>query len=139
MLIKSIFFFLSDTLCIDLFYFKYSAVMPAWIYTVGQVYMKRANLAIPFIGLLGNLFITIGPCLLGLLLGYFLPKLKEFFQRIAKPFTLITLLSFLALVLYTKWYAFGLFEWQYWLAGPLIPWTGYTFSKCIHTCIFYLL
>ena len=91
--------------------------MPAWLYTVGSVFMRRANFMIPFWGLFKNLLVTITPCLVGLLISLCFPKFKHFVTRVAKPFTLITMISLLALVIYSKLYMFGLFELKYWFAG----------------------
>ena len=50
--------------------------MPAWIYTLGSTFTARANLQIPYLMLLANIFITVGPCVLGFLLSHFIPKVK---------------------------------------------------------------
>ncbi len=123
--------------------------MPAWIYTLGTVFSNRANLTIPLFGLFGNLLVTIVPCILGLVLGRYFPKLKAFCLKIAKPFTLIILITFFVLVFITKSYIYSLVQLKHWfsgktkflkyflfhhqnkiemfrsLKGPLIPWTGY--------------
>ena len=92
-------------------------MMPTWVYTLGSVFSKQADIRIPLIGLLGNLFVTIGPCLFGLGLTYCFPKLKKFALRIAKPFTLVVLLSFLILLLTTKAYTFKLVRVRHWTSG----------------------
>ena len=104
----------------------FKAMLPAWLYSVGSVFMRQANLTIPYNRLAANLFITIGPCLIGVTVSHFVPKAKAFFEKIAKPFTMVALLSFLTLVFITKWYIFLLFEWKYWLTGKFksqLKWT----------------
>ena len=100
-------------------------VLPSYTYTVGKYFSNQTTISIPFIKLIGNLCITVLPCLLGILLSHFFPKLKVFFLKIAKPFIFFAVISFLALALFTKFYTFKLFSWYHWIAGPLIPWSGY--------------
>ena len=100
-------------------------MMPLWVYTLGSVFSREAHIQIPFIGLVANLFVTIGPCLMGLVLCYFFPKLKKFALRIAKPFTLVVLLSFLILLLTTKAYTFKLIRVRHWTSGK----TDYILDK----------
>ena len=89
--------------------------MPTYLYTIGRVFTNATNIEIPFFRLLMNLFTTIGPCLFGLCLVKFLPKIKPFFLKIAKPVTTFTILSFLVFILYAKFYAFLLVSWKQWL------------------------
>lgn len=95
-------------------------MMPAWVYTLGRILTREAQLSIPIYGLLGNLLITIGPCLLGLLLSYKFPALKKFAIKIAKPFTLFVMISFLILLLVAKFYTFRLVRLRHWYSGKLI-------------------
>jgi solute carrier family 10 (sodium/bile acid cotransporter), member 3/5 len=37
-------------------------VLPAWLYTLGTTFTQNAKIEIPFLRLIMNLFITIGPC-----------------------------------------------------------------------------
>jgi hypothetical protein len=81
------------------------------------VFSTRANISIPFIGLLGNLIVTIGPCLLGLFLASYFPKLKKFCLKIVKPFTFIVLFTFFALVFVSKFYILKLIKLKHWISG----------------------
>jgi predicted Na+-dependent transporter len=105
--------------------------MPIWLYTLGGVFTTAANIQIPFSRLVINLFTTIGPCLCGLLLSKFFPKLKPTFIKIVKPLMIFTLLSFLALTMYARFYVFYLINLRQWLVGPLIPWTGFLLGGSI--------
>ena len=78
-----------------------------------------------------NLFITIGPCLFGLVLSIFIPKLKKFILRYIKRALLVLILSFLGLIMISKYYVFTLITWQQWIAGPLIPWCGFVLGAFI--------
>lgn len=104
--------------------------MPIWIYTLGSKLTTNANIQIPYLMLLVNIFVTVGPCLLGFLVSHFNPKVKKFATKIAKGFTLVFLITFFCLVLATKYYTFYMMKWTHLIAGPLIPWTGYIVGKC---------
>ena len=129
--------------------------MPAYVYTLGTYYSKQTTIELPFIKLVLNLCITVLPCLIGMVLSHFFPKLKVIFIKIAKPFTFIVLLTFLCLALVTKFYTFVLLKWYHWIAGrkkqvlinlikwlaklifylkiigPLIPWIGYVIGGLV--------
>ena len=45
------------------------------------------------------------------------PKFKVFVKKIAKPFTLITVIIFLSLVFYSKFHFFPLLRWVHWIGG----------------------
>jgi hypothetical protein len=91
--------------------------MPAWVYTLGTVFSTQASIRIPVVGLLANLLVTIVPCLIGFALGQYFKKLKEFCMRIAKPFTLIVLVSFFVLLFVSKFYILKLIRLQHWISG----------------------
>jgi predicted Na+-dependent transporter len=100
-------------------------VLPVWVYTLGRVYSNRANLTIPFVGLLMNLLATIVPVLLGMLIAYLAPRVRAFAFKIAKPLTFVVLFSHLIMVFASKFYMVVLVRWINWLSGPLIPMSGY--------------
>lgn len=107
--------------------------MPAWIYSLGRSFTTETNIDIPYTRLIANLFGTILPCLIGLLISYFYPKLKKFFIKMAKPFTLISLAIVLGLTFYVKFYVFALIEWKQWLVAPFVPWSGFLIGAVIAT------
>ena len=100
-------------------------MMPLWIYTLGSTLTTAADIKLPIFRLVLNLFATIGPCLLGLLLSKLFPKLKCFIMKYIKQAIVVLILSFLGLIIISKYYVFTLITWQQWVAGPLIPWTGF--------------
>jgi solute carrier family 10 (sodium/bile acid cotransporter), member 3/5 len=100
--------------------------MPAWIFTLGSTFTARANLQIPYLMLLANIFITVGPCIFGFLLSHFIPKVKQIsHHRFVKRAIILIMITFFTFVLIVKSYTFRLMSWQNLLAGPLIPWAGY--------------
>ena len=100
-------------------------MMPLWIFTLGQTLSDSAKIRIPFSRLVLNLLSTVIPCLIGLILTYYFPKIKTFFIKITKPFVIVLIASFLIITLITRYFIFELITWQQWVAGPLIPWTGF--------------
>jgi hypothetical protein len=99
--------------------------MPAWIYTLGKTLMIEARIIIPFLDLVLRLLFTVVPCLAGVLISIFVPKMKKFVAAIAKPFANFIVFTFLALTIYTKAYAFGLVGITQWLYAPFIPFCGF--------------
>ncbi|CAF0933343.1 unnamed protein product [Brachionus calyciflorus] len=106
-------------------------MMPLWIYTLGRVFSTKAQIKIPILGLFANLMITIVPCLIGLAINLRFPKFKKYALKIAKPFTLVFLITFLVLAFIAKFYSFKLLKMRHWLSGPLIPWCGYLLGGTI--------
>ena len=92
-------------------------VLPAWVYTLGRVFSVEADIQIPMFRIFANLFITIGPCLVGFAINMFAPKVRVFVKRIAKPFMFVVLFSFFVLVIVTKIRSYMFIRWQHWLAG----------------------
>lgn len=94
-------------------------MMPFWVYTLGSVFSTKANIQIPILGLFGNLMITIIPCIIGLALNIRFPKIKKNALKIAKPFTLCVLITFLILAFVTKFYSFKLLKLRHWISGNI--------------------
>lgn len=83
-------------------------MMPFWIYTLGTVFSTQAQITIPILGLSSNLIITIVPCLIGFFLSQKFPKLKMKALKIAKPLTLVVLITFLLFSFIVKMYTYRL-------------------------------
>lgn len=94
-------------------------MMPLWVYTLGRVFSNAAQITIPIIGLVTNTFITIGPCLFGLVMCYFFPKLKTITMRIVKPLIIVAIIIFLTILLTTKAYTFRLLRLRHWISGKI--------------------
>ena len=91
--------------------------MPLWLFTLGRTLADTAQIKIPFVRLVLNLLLTIGPCLFGLFLSRKYPKLKKFMIKITKKLVLFLISSFLIITLIAKHYIFNLITWQQWIAG----------------------
>lgn len=106
-------------------------MMPLWILTLGKTFTDKAHLKIPFMRLISNLLFTIVPCLLGMFLSRRFPKFKKLMLKITKQLVLTLIVSFFAITLASKFYIFKLITWQQWVAGPLIPWSGFLFGALL--------
>jgi hypothetical protein len=53
------------------------------------------------------------------------PNLKKSLLKITKKLVITLILSFLIITLIAKYYILRLITWQQWVAGPLIPWSGF--------------
>ena len=100
-------------------------MMPLWMYTLGTTITDSTRITIPFSRLVLNLLSTVIPCLIGLVLTYYFPKLKVFFIKITKPVVIVLITSFLVITFITRYFILELITWQQWVAGPLIPWSGF--------------
>ena len=92
-------------------------MLPLWLYTLGSVLLVEAEIQIPVILLLANLLIVVVPCLIGFAISCKYSKLRKIAMKVAKPVTLVFIVTFLTLVTATKFYTFRLMKWQFFLAG----------------------
>jgi hypothetical protein len=100
-------------------------MMPAWLYTLGLTLTKNADIKIPFDKLIANLFITIIPCLIGMFAAKTCPKFKSKMTKYSKNVVVFLILTFFIFTIVVKFYIFELMTWQQWVAGPLVPWSGF--------------
>jgi hypothetical protein len=100
-------------------------MMPFWMTIVGKNYLKSARVSIPMIRLVSNLLITIIPCLIGLGISFKWPKAKAVLIKFIKKLLIIMIIFFLGITIISKFYIFKLISWKQWVAGPLIPWSGF--------------
>jgi hypothetical protein len=108
--------------------------MPLWLYTLGKMFTTAAAIEIPFLSLIGNLFLIIVPCIAGIFVVKYYPKAKNVVLKIAKPLILFVLISALGLTIYSKYYVFQLINPRQWLVAPFIPWTGCLLGAFVAWC-----
>ena len=58
-------------------------MLPLWLYTLGQLLMDKANIQIPYIMLILNLFIVIVPSILGFIVAIYVPKHVNFYIELS--------------------------------------------------------
>lgn len=101
-------------------------MMPIWLFTLGKyAYLRDLNIQIPFLHLVQSLLTTIGPLGFGMVIVYFIPKLKTIVHRIVKPMLLILILYFFIFGAYVNFYLFAYIDLKTALSAPLLPWFGF--------------
>ncbi len=101
-------------------------MMPFWFYTLGQyAYLRRMKIHIPFLSLALSLLRVIVPLGVGMILVYFIPKLKLITKRIIKPALFLLISYFLVFGSIVNIYLFQYVDLKIALTAPLLPWFGY--------------
>jgi sodium/bile acid cotransporter 3/5 len=104
-------------------------MMPFWLYTLGQyAYLRHLKIRVPFVNLAISLFTIILPLSLGMLLVYYIPKLKPIITRIVKPMLMVLLIYFFIFGGYVNYYLFYYIDLRTGLTAPLLPWLGFIFG-----------
>ncbi|XP_041985325.1 P3 protein-like isoform X2 [Aricia agestis] len=100
-------------------------LMPAWLFSLGQVIFKDAQIVVPYkrIGLFVVCLVV--PLLVGLGMQRFMPRVSRFMVRILKGFSTTLLLCIIVFAIVTNLYIFKLFTWQIVIAGMGIPYLGF--------------
>ncbi|XP_062596484.1 ileal sodium/bile acid cotransporter-like [Saccostrea cucullata] len=111
------------------------AMMPLWIYTLGQVFINELStdteMNIPFLNIFTTLVILVVPLLVGVAIKYKLPRLTKILMKIITPVTIIAIVVLLSVGIYTNLFIFKFFEPKVILAGALLPYCGYVLSGII--------
>lgn len=99
--------------------------MPAWLFSLGQVVFRNANIVVPYTRIATFVIGLIVPLGIGLGMQKWTPRLAGFMVRILKGFSTTLLLFIIIFAIVTNLYIFELFTWQIVVAGMGIPWLGY--------------
>lgn len=102
------------------------AFMPMWLFSLGQVVFRNANIVVPYQRIATFVVGLIVPLGIGLGMQKWTPKLAAFMVRILKGFSTLLLLFIIVFAIATNVYIFQLFTWRIIVAGMGIPWLGYT-------------
>ncbi|XP_053619540.1 uncharacterized sodium-dependent transporter YocS-like [Plodia interpunctella] len=107
------------------------AVMPAWLFSLGQVVFANAHIGVPYTRIATFVAGLLAPLAAGLALQRWTPKLASFMVRILKGFSTSLLLFIIVFAIITNLYIFELFTWEIIVAGMGIPWLGYVFGYAL--------
>lgn len=107
------------------------ALMPLWLFSLGQVVFKNAHIVVPYQRIGEFVFCLFVPLGIGLCMQRWTPKLATFMVRILKGFSTTLLLCIVVFAIVTNLYIFQLFTWQIIVAGMGIPWLGYSFGYAL--------
>ncbi|XP_041985327.1 ileal sodium/bile acid cotransporter-like [Aricia agestis] len=105
--------------------------MPAWLFSLGQVVFRDANIVVPYARIATFVVGLIVPMGIGLGMQRWTPKIAAFMVRILKGFSTLLLLFIIVFAIVTNLYIFELFTWQIIVAGMGIPWLGYMFGYAL--------
>jgi sodium/bile acid cotransporter 3/5 len=101
-------------------------MMPLWLYTLGQyAYLSELKIYIPFWNLAISLLTIIAPLSIGMLMVYFIPRLKPLMERIVKPILIVMIFYFFVFGAAVNFYLFYYIDLRTALTCPLLPWLGY--------------
>ncbi|XP_045506757.1 ileal sodium/bile acid cotransporter-like [Colias croceus] len=101
------------------------ALMPAWLFSLGQVVFSNANIVVPYARIGYFVVGLLVPLGFGLAMQKFVPKIAKFMVRILKGFSTTLLLFIIIFAIITNLYIFELFNWAILVAGMGLPWLGY--------------
>ncbi|CAF0735519.1 unnamed protein product [Rotaria sordida] len=102
-------------------------MLPLWLYTFGQYfYLRQLKIHISFLSLIQSLLIIIGLMGLGMIINYFVPKLKPIIERIFKPMLILFLCYFFTFGIFVNFYLFfDYINLRTVLTAPLLSWLGF--------------
>ncbi|XP_045194746.2 ileal sodium/bile acid cotransporter-like [Mercenaria mercenaria] len=107
-------------------------MMPLWIYTLGRLFVDDDyNITIPYINMIQIIALITVPLFIGIFIKYKFIKIAVTILKLLKPVTVICILVFLTVGLYSNWYIFKLFRPLHILAGCLLPYLGYIIGGAI--------
>uniref|UniRef100_T1JMS2 Uncharacterized protein n=1 Tax=Strigamia maritima TaxID=126957 RepID=T1JMS2_STRMM len=101
-------------------------MMPLWLFTLGRSFFD--DIHIPYFNLFTTLLSLILPVGVGILIRYFKPKWAKLAEKIVRPTTIIILIFFLTIGIYSNLFLLRLFNWQIVMAGVCVAWGGYIFG-----------
>ncbi|CAH2059370.1 unnamed protein product, partial [Iphiclides podalirius] len=99
--------------------------MPLWLFSLGQVVFRNANIVVPYSRIATFVVGLIVPLGIGLAMQRWTPRLAAFMVRILKGFSTTLLLFIIVFAIVTNLYIFELFTWEIIVAGMGVPWLGY--------------
>ena len=115
--------------------------MPLWLFTLGRRMMitiqtevpgAADDVTVPFGLILMTITLVGVPCLIGLLISRYLPRLGRIIGKIVKPFAVVFLLFQIILGAYTKRYVFSYFsDGRIMIGCMLLPYTAMVASFSI--------
>ncbi|XP_067943392.1 ileal sodium/bile acid cotransporter-like [Watersipora subatra] len=102
------------------------AVMPLWMYTLGEYILGGTGISLPFTNILQSLALLVVPLSIGILLNLFLPKVAKKLKLIQKPCIGTIIVFALVMSFWTNLYAFRmvLTDVRLTLCSFLLPFVG---------------
>ena len=107
-------------------------MMPLWVYTLGRQFVTDDfKIVVPYVNMLQTLALITVPLFIGIFIKYKYFKLAKKLLKILRPLTIVIILAFMVIGIYSNLYIFQLIRPQYCLAGALLPYAGYLIGGTI--------
>jgi sodium/bile acid cotransporter 3/5 len=90
----------------------FTAMMPLWIFTLGQVIFEQDSLVVPYSRIAMFAVALVIPLAVGFLIQKYLPRVTKLMVRILKPFSALLILFIVIFAIVTNLYLFELFTWK---------------------------
>lgn len=100
-------------------------MLPAWLYSLGGLFLQERDLVIPFPNVAISLAILIVPLCFGVFLRTKFPECAKKLTKVLKPFIVFFAIILLVIGIYSNLFIFRLFKPRVVLAGCLLPYIGY--------------
>ncbi|XP_067944132.1 hepatic sodium/bile acid cotransporter-like [Watersipora subatra] len=103
-------------------------MLPLWLYTLGATIPADEgvdNVELPFMNILQSLALIVFPLAIGALMKYKLPRVALLIKKCLKVLFILTLITFLTLGIYVKFYIFYEFDAELILAASSLPFGGF--------------
>ena len=100
--------------------------MPLWVYTLGRQFVEEDfEIIVPYTNMLQTLAMITIPLFVGIFIKYKYFNVAKKLIKVLKPVTIVMILIFMVVGIYSNFYIFQLFRPKYILAGALLPYGGY--------------
>ncbi|XP_052815961.1 ileal sodium/bile acid cotransporter-like [Mya arenaria] len=107
-------------------------MMPLWIYTLGSTLVDdSSDIRIPYLNILQVIASVVIPLFIGIFIKYKFTKVALFIIKVLKPTTLVCIIVFLTVGIWSNLYIFKMFRPVHVLAGCLLPYFGYLLGGVI--------
>lgn len=108
-------------------------MLPAWIYSLGVLFIDDRSVTIPFSSVAISLGVLLVPLTTGVVLRSKCPKVAAKVQKALKPVIIVSAVILITVGVYSNLFIFRLFEPQIVLAACLLPYIGYLIGGIVST------
>ena len=108
-------------------------MLPAWVYSLGSLFLKDYDVKIPFSSVAISLCILIVPLGVGVFLRNKFPKCAKRLNKALKPVIVFFAIVLIVVGIYSNLFIFRLFKPRVVLAACLLPYIGYIVGGTIAT------
>ena len=110
-----------------------SAMLPAWVYSLGSLFLQDYDVVIPFSSVAISLCILLVPLSFGVFLRNKFPNCANKLNKILKPVIVFFAIVLITVGIYSNLFIFRLFKPRVVLAACLLPYVGYLVGGIVAT------